>query len=368
MTLDALKQKWIELNLEGSNSTKDLESISKIMQVDVLRPMRDLIKSASPQDKRSVGMQVGELEKSILAEFKEKQLNIKNIEERQFLTDDRIDITLPIENVDKIKNLHPTTRGFREIYKLLSSLGYHYKQSSLIETDFYNFEALNFSKSHPARSMHDTFFVAPVDNLQERRVLRTHTSSTQIHIMQQLDDKQKKQLYSGSHSLKIFAPGATFRNESDSTHSPMFNQVEGLVLGVDINLYSLKLAVKQFIHGFFQNDDIKFRFRASYFPFTSPSFEVDINATPKDGSWNFDIEDNWFEILGMGMVHPNVIKNAGLDPEKVKGFAFGMGIERLMMIKYNITDIRELFRPSQNFNGNFGSYPVNLDRRKRCRS
>jgi len=255
------------------------------------------------------------------------QLQQKIQIQREFLQKQELDRKLKSESVDvslpgrkeKSANLHPVTRTMNRIVTLFSGLGFEVKTGPEIEDDYHNFEALNFPAHHPARTMHDTFWFS------DGHLLRTHTSPVQIRAMKHMQPP-----------IKIIAPGRVYRSDSDQTHTPMFHQVEGLVIGETITFASLKGVLNQFVNAFFEKD-LKIRLRPSYFPFTEPSAEVDVEWQKDDGS------TGWLEVLGCGMVHPNVLRSGGIDPEKYTGFAFGLGVERFAMLRYGVKDLRQFF-------------------------
>ena len=236
------------------------------------------------------------------------------------LAQEALDVTLPGRGLG-VGGLHPVTRTLARIEGLFRSIGFEVADGPEIETDFYNFTALNIPENHPARAMHDTFYV------DDQQVLRTHTSPVQVHYMQQHEPP-----------LKIIAPGRVYRVDSDATHSPMFHQVEGLWVDETVSFANLKGLVQDFLQRFFERDDLQVRFRPSFFPFTEPSAEIDM-------SWN----GGWLEIGGCGMVHPNVLKHVNIDSEKYIGFAFGMGVERLAMLRYGVNDLRLFFENDLRF-------------------
>ena len=242
---------------------------------------------------------------------------------------------------------HPITKISQKIINYFTPLNYQIFSGNEIETDFYNFEALNFPENHPARQMHDTFYLDSNNNSEY--LLRTHTSPVQIRTM--LKDKPP---------FKIIAPGRTYRSDSDQTHAPMFHQVEGLHIDKDINMGHLKGCLNYFIKEFFEVEKIKMRFRPSHFPFTEPSAEVDIGYEIKDGKIVIGEGDQWLEILGCGMVHPNVLKNVKVDPAKYQGYAFGIGIDRLAMLKYGINDLRAFFDCDYRWLNHFGFDPLDV--------
>jgi phenylalanyl-tRNA synthetase alpha chain len=236
------------------------------------------------------------------------------------LAQEALDVTLPGRGLG-IGGLHPVTRTMSRIEALFHSIGFIVADGPEIETDFYNFTALNIPENHPARAMHDTFYV------DDQHVLRTHTSPVQVHYMQNHEPP-----------LKIIAPGRVYRVDSDATHSPMFHQVEGLWVDKEVSFANLKGVVQDFLQRFFEQDDLQVRFRPSFFPFTEPSAEIDM-------SWN----GGWLEIGGCGMVHPNVLKHVNIDSEKNIGFAFGLGVERLAMLRYGVNDLRLFFENDLRF-------------------
>ena len=236
------------------------------------------------------------------------------------LAQEALDVTLPGRGLG-VGGLHPVTRTLARIEALFRSIGFEVADGPEIETDFYNFTALNIPENHPARAMHDTFYI------DDNHVLRTHTSPVQVHYMQKHEPP-----------LKIIAPGRVYRVDSDATHSPMFHQVEGLWVDEDVSFANLKGVVQDFLQRFFERDELQVRFRPSFFPFTEPSAEIDM-------SWN----GGWLEIGGCGMVHPNVLKHVNIDSEKYIGFAFGLGVERLAMLRYGVNDLRLFFENDLRF-------------------
>jgi phenylalanyl-tRNA synthetase alpha chain len=246
------------------------------------------------------------------------------------LAEERVDVTLSARP-ERPGTIHPVSQVLDETIQIFGDMGFAVAEGPHIETDFYNFEALNIPADHPARQEHDTFYFNERDD-GSRMVLRTHTSPVQIRTM----EKQEP-------PIRIIAPGRTYRCDSDQTHTPMFHQIEGLVLDETTHLGHLKWCLEEFCKAFFEVEDLKMRFRASHFPFTEPSMEVDIGCKFGDGQVQIGAGDDWLEVLGSGMVHPSVIRAGGLDPEKYQGFAFGMGLDRLAMLKYGISDLRAFF-------------------------
>jgi phenylalanyl-tRNA synthetase alpha chain len=249
------------------------------------------------------------------------------------LAAERIDVTLPGRGIGS-GGLHPITLTIDRIETIFRSIGFDVADGPEIEQDFYNFTALNMPSDHPARSMHDTFYVAAPaeDGRNEPLVLRTHTSPMQIRYAR-----------SNPPPIKVIAPGKTYRVDSDATHSPMFHQFEGMWIDEDVSFADLKSVYADFLHQFFERDDIDVRFRPSYFPFTEPSAEIDMRFS--EGP----LRGRWLEVSGSGQVHPNVVRNIGLDPERYIGFAFGSGVERLAMLRYGVDDLRLFFENDLRF-------------------
>ena len=269
---------------------------------------------------------------------------IQNTEINEKLEKEKIDITLPERSFVRGK-IHPVSQTIDEISSIFSEIGFSVEEGPDVENEYNNFTALNTPDNHPARDMHDTFYL----DEKKEKLLRTHTSPVQIRTM--LKDKPP---------FKIIAPGRTYRSDSDQTHAPMFHQVEGLHIDKDLNMGHLKGCLNYFIKEFFEVDKIKMRFRPSHFPFTEPSAEVDIGYEIKDGKIFIGEGDQWLEILGCGMVHPNVLKNVKVDPTKYQGYAFGIGIDRLAMLKYGINDLRAFFECDYRWLNHFGFDPLDV--------
>ena len=277
-----------------------------------------------------------------LINFKINEIEKANINEK--LEKEKIDVTLPERSFVRGK-IHPVSQTIDEISSIFSEIGFSVEEGPDVENEYNNFTALNTPDNHPARDMHDTFYL----DEKKERLLRTHTSPVQIRTM--LKDKPP---------FKIIAPGRTYRSDSDQTHSPMFHQVEGLHIDKNINMGHLKGCLNYFIKEFFEVKKIKMRFRPSHFPFTEPSAEVDIGYEIKDGKIIIGEGVQWLEILGCGMVHPNVLKNVEVDPTKFQGYAFGIGIDRLAMLKYGINDLRAFFDCDYRWLNHFGFDPLDV--------
>ena len=281
--------------------------------------LKDLGK-LSAEERPAAGARINQVKQGIEAALQQRRDALQQNKLAQKLAAESLDVTLPGRGLST-GGLHPVTRTLERIEQLFHSLGFVTASGPEIERDFYNFTALNIPENHPARAMHDTFYIDP------QHVLRTHTSPVQVHYME-----------THQPPLKIISPGRVYRVDSDATHSPMFHQVEGLWVDEDVSFANLKGVVQDFLQCFFEQDDLQVRFRPSFFPFTEPSAEIDM-------SWN----GGWLEIGGCGMVHPNVLKHVNIDSEKYLGFAFGLGVERLAMLRYGVNDLRLFYESDLRF-------------------
>jgi phenylalanyl-tRNA synthetase alpha chain len=284
----------------------------------------------SPDERKTAGAALNELKDKVTEALAQKKSALADAALNERLATERVDITLPVRG-ELRGTIHPVNQVWEEVVQIFGDLGFSVAEGPHIEDDFHNFDALNMPPEHPARQEHDTFYFNEKPD-GSRMVLRTHTSPVQIRTM-----------LSQKPPIRIIAPGRTFRSDSDMTHTPMFNQVEALVIDESTHLGHLKWVLHEFCKAIFELDDVKMRFRASHFPFTEPSMEVDIQCSWKDGQVKLGEGDGWLEILGSGMVHPKVIKAGGLDPDKYQGFAFGIGMDRIAMLKYGIPDLRAFF-------------------------
>jgi phenylalanyl-tRNA synthetase alpha chain len=265
------------------------------------------------------------------------------------LATEAVDVTLPVRAAAiETGRIHPVSQVIDEITAIFADLGFSVAEGPDIETDHYNFTALNFPVGHPAREMHDTFFFRPDEN-GERMLLRTHTSPVQIRTMEKT-----------APPIRVICPGRTYRCDSDQTHTPMFHQVEGLVIDRESHVGNLKWVLEEFCRAFFEVERVEMRMRPSFFPFTEPSMEVDIRCRREGNEIRIGEGDDWLEILGCGMVHPNVIRFAGLDPDIYQGFAFGMGIDRVAMLKYGMPDLRAFFDADSRWLSHYGFRPLDL--------
>ncbi|MBS0519558.1 MAG: phenylalanine--tRNA ligase subunit alpha [Proteobacteria bacterium] len=291
-----------------------------------------------PEQRKDFGARVNQLKGEIEAALEARKATLGASALAAKLAAEKVDISLPARPESQ-GTLHPIGQVMDELAAIFGEMGFTWAEGPDIEDDWHNFSALNIPPDHPARQMQDTFYL-PSRADGTPMVLRTHTSPVQARTML---NKAVQQMLANDGSLRIIVPGRTFRIDSDATHTPMFHQVEGLVIDRTTHMGHLKGCLVDFCRAFFEVDDLPLRFRPSYFPFTEPSAEVDIGCSWKDGELRIGAGDSWLEILGSGMVHPNVIANCGLDPAVYQGFAFGMGIDRIAMLKYGIPDLRSFF-------------------------
>ncbi len=287
----------------------------------VLAELRKGLAALTPEERPKAGARFNEVKGAIERLLADRRDAIQAEALARKLERDRIDVTLPGRNASR-GGLHPVTRTLERVTTLFLSMGFDVADGPEIETDYYNFSALNQPEDHPARSMHDTFYVEGLTHL-----LRTHTSPIQIHYMEQ-----------HRPPIRVIAPGRVYRVDSDATHSPMFHQLEGLWVDETTTFSDLKGVVREFLRRYFELEDLEVRFRPSYFPFTEPSAEIDMT-----------FRDGWLEIGGCGMVHPQVLRNVDIDPDRYQGFAFGMGLDRLAMLRYGVDDLRLFFEGDLRF-------------------
>jgi phenylalanyl-tRNA synthetase alpha chain len=284
----------------------------------------------SPEERQLRGPEIQGMRARVAEAIEERKAALETAELERKLATERLDLSLPSPETPA-GSIHPVSQVMDELAEIFADLGFAVAEGPEIESDWYNFTALNMPETHPARAMHDTFYMAQ-NRPGETHVLRTHTSPVQIRAMQKL-----------GAPLRVIAPGRVYRSDSDATHTPMFHQIEGLVIDKGITLAHLKWTLETFLKAFFERDDIAIRLRPSYFPFTEPSAEVDVGWSTENGRRVVGGSEGWMEVLGSGMVHPRVIAAAGLDPDEWQGFAFGTGIDRLAMLKYGMNDLRQFF-------------------------
>ena len=322
---DLLKTASVEI--EATSDLKALDGLrvrylgKKGLVTEQLKSLGKL----SVEERPAAGQRINEVKQAIQAILEQRTSSLEEAAIAEKLKSEAVDVTLP-GRTSAVGTLHPVTITLRRIEKLFQRHGFEVADGPEIEDDFHNFEALNIPPHHPARAMHDTFY------FDDGLLLRTHTSSVQIRTMENSEPP-----------IRIIAPGRVYRCDSDITHSPMFHQVEGLLVDTDVNFAQLKGLVIEFLHAFFENDQLGIRFRPSYFPFTEPSAEVDIEWHDEQGN------SNWLEVMGCGMVHPNVFNQVGIDSNCYNGFAFGLGVERLAMLYYGVRDLRMFYENDLRF-------------------
>jgi phenylalanyl-tRNA synthetase alpha chain len=309
----------------------------------------ELLKSLGAMDegaRRDYGARVNALKARVTDALDARKALLAEAALAARLASERADPTLPVRSGPEAEGrIHPVSQVMEEVVEIFAAMGFSVAEGPDIETDFNNFTALNIPAEHPARQDHDTFYFAP-DADGNRAVLRTHTSPVQVRTM--LETKPP---------IRIVAPGRVYRCDSDQTHTPMFHQIEGLVIDETTHLGHLKWVLEAFARAFFEVDRVEMRFRASHFPFTEPSMEVDIGYRREGGALRIGEGGSWLEILGCGMVHPNVLRNVGIDPERYQGFAFGMGIDRIAMLKYGMPDLRAFFSADMRWLRHYGFAP-----------
>ena len=350
----------MSLSVDFEDIKKKIKNCKTLQELEVIRleylgkkgllPSEMKLLGNLPIDQKKIkGQELNKLKTFIEVSINDHKILIENAELEQKLKNESIDVTLP-HTEEVTGKIHPISQTIFSITEIFGNLNYSVEAGPDIESDFNNFSALNIPPHHPAREMQDTFYVNNSNG--EDNVLRTHTSPVQVRTM--LKSKPP---------IKIIVPGRTYRSDSDSTHTPMFHQVEGLVVNEDATMADLKSTLILFLKEFFEIDNLKYRFRPSYFPFTEPSAEMDVAYTKKNNVLKIGEGDDWLEILGCGMVNPKVLENCNIDSSIYQGFAFGMGIERLSMLKYGITDMRGLFDLNLKWLDHYGFSPLDLKTR-----
>ncbi len=303
----------------------------------------------TPEERQAMGPAINGLKARVTEALASRRDVLKEAALAAKLEADRVDVTLPLRRAPAEEGrIHPVSQVIDELTAIFADMGFSIAEGPDIETDYLNFTALNFPEGHPARDMHDTFFFDPKED-GERMLLRTHTSPVQIRTMT-----------NGAPPIRVIIPGRTYRCDSDQTHTPMFHQVEGLVIDKESHIGHLKWILEEFCKAFFEVDNVKMRFRPSFFPFTEPSMEVDVGCDRSGDEIRIGEGNDWLEILGCGMVHPNVIRNCGLDPDEYQGFAWGMGIDRIAMLKYGMPDLRAFFDADVRWLDHYGFRPLDL--------
>ena len=310
--------------------------------------------SMSPEVRKVQGPAINALRDQVATQLMARKSDFEAAELEARLARERVDLTLPAPQRRK-GSVHPTMQTMDEMVSIFAEMGFAVAEGPDIEDDFHNFTALNFPPKHPAREMHDTFFFNPGPD-GERKLLRTHTSPVQVRAMRRANTAPPAPWIAAGQEppIRIIVPGRTYRLDSDATHTPMFHQVEGLVIDKGIHMGHLKWTLETFISRFFETDAVTTRFRPHHFPFTEPSAEMDVGCDRSGGEIRIGTGSDWLEILGCGMVHPNVLRNCGIDPDVYQGFAFGMGVDRLGMLKYGIPDLRDMFASDSRWLAHFG--------------
>ncbi len=331
MSLDQLESETLKRVSDAADeATLEAVRVDALGKKGAISAQMATLGKMAPEERKAAGAALNVIKDRVTEAIAAKKSALADAALDARIAAERVDITLPVRP-ELRGTVHPVSQVWEEVVQIFGDLGFSVAEGPHIEDDFHNFDALNMPPDHPARQEHDTFYFHEKED-GSRMVLRTHTSPVQIRTM-----------LSSKPPIRIIAPGRTFRSDSDMTHTPMFNQVEGLVIDETSHMGHLKWVLQEFCKAFFEIDEVKMRFRASHFPFTEPSMEVDIQYSREGGQLKLGLGDKWMEILGSGMVHPNVIKAGGLDPAKFQGFAFGMGIDRIAMLKYGIPDLRAFF-------------------------
>ncbi len=347
--LDALEAK-IRAAIAAAADERALEDV-RVTALGKKGSVSERLKSLgrmTPDERKVAGPLLNGLKTGIAAAIEARRTELHHAALEARLKTERLDVTLPARP-EPVGTVHPVTQVWEEAVQIFAAMDFDVAEGPHIESDWYNFGALNMPDDHPARQEHDTFYFHPRTGSGERKVLRTHTSPVQIRTMEEAEPP-----------IRIIAPGRTFRSDSDMTHTPMFHQIEGLVIDEGTHMGHLKGCLEAFCKAYFEVDEVKMRFRPSHFPFTEPSMEVDIGCSWEGGELKIGVGDRWMEILGSGMVHPNVVRAGGLDPDRFQGFAFGMGIDRIAMLKYGMPDLRAFFEADIRWLRHYGFQPLDV--------
>ena len=346
---DALKalEDQITDAIDAASDERALEAVrvSALGKKGAVSERMKTLGKMSPEERKTAGPALNGLKQRVAEAIEARAGVLAEAALEAQLRDEAVDVTLPV-SPPPVGRIHPVTRVFQEVEAIFGAMGFEVREGPDVEDDFHNFTALNFPEGHPAREMHDTFFFEPKED-GSRMLLRTHTSPVQVRTMM-----------TEAPPIRIIAPGRTFRCDSDQTHTPMFHQVEGLVIDKQTHMGHLKGTLEAFLRAFFEVDAVKTRFRPHFFPFTEPSAEMDVGYERDGQRIVIGQGADWMEILGCGMVHPNVLSACGLDPEEYQGFAFGMGVDRLAMLKYGIPDLRDFFAGDVRWLQHYGFAPT----------
>ena len=325
----------------GDLSTLDAVRVAAVGKTGSISGLLKTLGAMSPEERKTQGAAINALRDKVTEAIAAKKAALEAAELDARLASETLDLSLPAPYRRK-GSVHPTMQTMDEIVAVFAEMGFAVAEGPDIEDDFHNFTALNFPEKHPAREMHDTFFFNTKDN-GERMLLRTHTSPVQVRTM-----------VSQKPPIRIIAPGRTYRVDNDATHTPVFHQVEGLVIDKGIHMGHLKWTLETFLARFFETDAVTTQFRPHHFPFTEPSAEMDVQCDRSGGEIKIGQGTSWLEILGCGMVHPNVLRACGIDPDEYQGFAFGMGVDRLGMLKYGMPDLRDMWSSDVRWLSHYG--------------
>lgn len=347
--LEALERSLLA-RVDAANDEAALEAlrVEALGKQGAISSLMRTLGQMSPDQRQVMGPKLNGLKDRVTEAILAKKASVAEAALDRQLQSEAVDVTLPPVK-PRLGTIHPVSQVMEELAQIFGEMGFAVEEGPDIETDFNNFTALNFPPKHPARETHDTFFMHARDEKGERKVLRTHTSPVQVRTML----KQKP-------PIRMICMGRTFRKDSDATHTPMFHQIEGLVVDETTSMADLKGTLMAFVKAYFEVDDVKVRFRPHHFPFTEPSAEMDVGCDRSGGQMRIGVGDDWLEILGCGMVHPNVLRNCGLDPEKYQGYAFGMGVDRLASLKYGMPDLRDFFAADTRWLKHYGFSPYLL--------
>ncbi len=337
-------------SIESASDLKSLEEVRVALlgKKGRITEMMKNLASLSPEEKKEMGRGLNILKSEAEAALESRKEKLAAAELNAKLEKEKVDVTLPVRPECQGR-IHPVSKIYEEVVAIFGEMGFEVAEGPDIEDQFHNFNALNMPANHPARQMQDTFYIPNLesDNFDDSYVVRTHTSPVQIRTM---ENKRPP--------IRVVAPGRTYRSDYDATHTPMFHQIEGLVIDKTTTMAHLKGCLYDFVKAFFELDDIPVRYRPSYFPFTEPSAEMDIGCLKTKTELKIGAGTDWLEILGCGMVHPNVLRAGGIDPDEYQGFAFGLGLDRLAMLKYGIPDLRTFFESDVRWLKHYGFVPL----------
>jgi phenylalanyl-tRNA synthetase alpha chain len=347
---DKLQSELIaQIAAAGDEATLEAVRVAALGKKGSISALLATLGKLSPEERKTRGAAINAVKDKVSEALSARKETLKSAALDARLATETLDVTLPVrDSVTETGRIHPLSQVIDELTAIFADMGFAIAEGPDIETDDYNFTRLNFPEGHPAREMHDTFFFNPRED-GSRLLLRTHTSPVQVRTM--LGQKPP---------IRVICPGRTYRCDSDQTHTPMFHQVEGLVIDKGSHLGHLKWILAEFCKAFFEVDHVNMRFRPSFFPFTEPSLEVDIQCRRDKDEIRFGEGEDWLEILGCGMVHPNVLKNCGIDPDEYQGFAWGLGIDRIAMLKYGLPDLRAFFDADVRWLSHYGFRPLDF--------